>query len=107
MLTTPQPHGSVVVPIPSVAPKVFHNKQNKDANNNQGIDSMLHQPHLINNCVVLSGSEKSGSVKGGLCRRKSLICRKGNQKGVVVLIWMTLELTLELLLPQAGLRLML
>uniref|UniRef100_M1BVF4 Uncharacterized protein n=1 Tax=Solanum tuberosum TaxID=4113 RepID=M1BVF4_SOLTU len=66
MLPTPQPQGSVAVPIPSVAPKVFHNKQSKDANNKQGINSILHQPHPTNNCVLLSGSEKSGGVKGGM-----------------------------------------
>ncbi|KAH0781434.1 hypothetical protein KY290_001032 [Solanum tuberosum] len=79
MLPTPQPQGSVAVPIPSVAPKVFHNKQSKDANNKQGINSILHQPHPTNNCVLLSGSEKSGGVKGGM-QEKITNFQKGEPK---------------------------
>ncbi|KAH0633154.1 hypothetical protein KY284_035940 [Solanum tuberosum] len=47
MLPSPQLHGSVAVPTPSVAPKVYQDNQSKDANNKQGIDSMLptSQPH--------------------------------------------------------------
>ncbi|WMV30243.1 hypothetical protein MTR67_023628 [Solanum verrucosum] len=58
MLPTSQLHGSVVVPIPSVTPKVFYNKQSKDANNKQvwrcerGIDlrapsTTIYQAHMI------------------------------------------------------------
>ncbi|KAG5631418.1 hypothetical protein H5410_003135, partial [Solanum commersonii] len=44
MLPSPQPYGSVAVPTPSVAPKVYRDNQRKDANNKEGIDSMLLTP---------------------------------------------------------------
>ncbi|WMV24578.1 hypothetical protein MTR67_017963, partial [Solanum verrucosum] len=64
MLPTPQPHGSIVVIIPSVALKVFHNKQSKDANNKQGINSINPTPLIIVLFYPDLSSKKSGGMKG-------------------------------------------
>ncbi|KAH0729969.1 hypothetical protein KY289_001157 [Solanum tuberosum] len=53
MIPTPQPHGSVAVPTPSVDPKVYQDNQSKDANNKQGIDSMLPTPQPHGSVAVL------------------------------------------------------
>ncbi|KAH0765069.1 hypothetical protein KY285_000940 [Solanum tuberosum] len=52
MLPSPQPYGSVAVPTPSVAPKVYQDNQSKDANNKHGIDSILPTPQPICSVVV-------------------------------------------------------
>uniref|UniRef100_M1DAD7 Uncharacterized protein n=1 Tax=Solanum tuberosum TaxID=4113 RepID=M1DAD7_SOLTU len=52
MLPSPQPYGSVAVPTPSVAPKVYQDNQSKDANNKHGIDSILPTPQPISSVVV-------------------------------------------------------